>query len=84
MAKKAAAYLREREDAFDCTAPLGEQEMGAVTQAVLDHAPPTRPVEEGRLGTRIHKGVPAGSVGVRHRSDAEGVGRHVHYLRSGT
>ena len=68
MAKQQALDLGQRQHALDAAVALGIEEMGRVTEDLVQHPLPACAVEKGRLRAAQHKGVPARCRGsVAHR-----------------
>ena len=58
VAEKPASYLRERQNADDPAAALGEKVMRAMAKHILDDLAPPDAVEESRLRTSCRRTVP--------------------------
>ena len=80
VAKQQALDLGQRQHALDAAVALRIEEMGRVTEDLVQHPLPACAVEKGRLRTAQHKGVPArrrGSVAHRQLFDHQHrLGRH--------
>ncbi len=72
--EQAAFDFGQRQHAHGFAAALGQQEMRAVPERVLDHPLPAGAVEKRRIRMRVHVGIPA-RVLVRFQRAHRDVGR---------